>query len=277
MAKLNTDAVARIRKVIEAEEAMGDPKLAGALDTLLEWHERQGAPFQSRVLPWLVVCFGAEIAGDRTERNHRFLEEALELVQSTGCTRSEAHQLVDYVFDRPVGAPAQEVGGVMVTLAALCCAHDIDMHEAGETELARIWTKVEAIRAKQAAKPKNSPLPMHTEPVDPGPTEAMRLAFDAARGSWFDKMRAALAVASVGGIPAERHVRHLKRGTVYAVLGAATAQVSVGTVPASSGLPAGRILRDDATVVAYVGTDRRLWVRFPDEMDDGRFEEVSHD
>jgi hypothetical protein len=33
------------------------------------------------------------------------------------------------------------------------------MHQAGEVELARIWTKVEQIRAKQAAKPKHSPLP----------------------------------------------------------------------------------------------------------------------
>ena len=33
------------------------------------------------------------------------------------------------------------------------------MNTAGEIELARIWTKVEPIRAKQAAKPKHSPLP----------------------------------------------------------------------------------------------------------------------
>lgn len=76
-----------------------------------------------------------------------------------GCTASEAHQLVDYVYGRPVGERAQEVGGVMVTLAALCLAQGLAMHAAGETELARIWTKVEAIRAKQAAKPKHSPLP----------------------------------------------------------------------------------------------------------------------
>ena len=118
-----------------------------------------GEPFQHRVQPWLLQCFGAEIAADTVERNHRFLEEALELVQSTGCTQSEAHQLVDYAFGRPVGEPAQEVGGVMVTLAALCLANGLDMHNAGEIELARIWTKVEAIRAKQAEKPKHSPLP----------------------------------------------------------------------------------------------------------------------
>jgi hypothetical protein len=116
--------------------------------------------FQSRVLPWLLSCFGEEIANDKVERNHRFLEESLELVQSLGCTQSEAHQLVDYVFGRPVGEPIQEAGGVMVVLAALCLANKLDMHEAGEIELSRIWTKVEQIRAKQAAKPKHSPLPV---------------------------------------------------------------------------------------------------------------------
>ena len=115
--------------------------------------------FQTDVQPWMLACFGPEISADVTERNHRFLEEALELVQAKGCTASEAHQLVDYVYGRAVGEPHQEVGGVMVTLAALCLAAGLDMHKAGEDELARIWTKVEKIRAKQAAKPKHSPLP----------------------------------------------------------------------------------------------------------------------
>lgn len=118
-------------------------------------------PFQARVEPWLLECFGRTIAADTEERNHRFLEEALELVQSCGCTQSEAHQLVDYVYGRDVGEKHQEVGGVMVTLAALCLAQQLDMHHCGEVELARVWTKVEQIRAKQAAKPKHSPLPQH--------------------------------------------------------------------------------------------------------------------
>jgi len=128
-----------------------------------------GATFQARVQPWMLACFGEMIAGDREERNHRFLEEALELVQSTGCTAGEAHQLVDYVYGRPVGEPAQEVGGVIVTLAALCIANELDMHAAAETELARIWTKVEQIRAKQAAKPKHSPLPATTPAIEAPP------------------------------------------------------------------------------------------------------------
>ncbi|MGT2505727.1 hypothetical protein [Cupriavidus basilensis] len=51
------------------------------------------------------------------------------------------------------------------------------MHAAGETELARIWAKVEQIRAKQAAKPKHSPLPEH---VAEQPSEGERDAENAA-------------------------------------------------------------------------------------------------
>jgi NTP pyrophosphatase (non-canonical NTP hydrolase) len=115
--------------------------------------------FQEGVRLWMAACFGSEISADRAERNHRFIEEALELVQACGCTKSEAHQLVDYVYGRDQGDINQEVGGVMVTLAALCLANGFDMHRAGETELERVWTKIDAIRAKQAAKPKHSPLP----------------------------------------------------------------------------------------------------------------------
>lgn len=123
--------------------------------------------YQARVKPWLDACFGPEIAGNKTERNHRFLEEALELVQSGGCTISEAYQLVEYVYSRPVGEMGQEVGGVMNTLAAFCLAYGRDMHKDGETELARVWTMVEKIRAKQAAKPKHSPLPGYAATTAP--------------------------------------------------------------------------------------------------------------
>lgn len=119
--------------------------------------------FQHRVQPWLLDCFGPTIAGDKEERSNRFLEEAIELYQAADGTRADAHSLVDYVFNRPTGERPQEVGGVMLTLAAFCIAHKLNMHQCGEIELARVWTKLPQIRAKQAAKPKNSPLPMHVE------------------------------------------------------------------------------------------------------------------
>ena len=115
--------------------------------------------YQQRVNDWMLKCFGPSITEDKTERNHRFLEEALELVQSGGCTASEAHQLVAYVFSRPVGEIGQEVGGSIVTLAAFCNAHGVDLDAEAEKELTRVWGMMDQIRAKQAAKPKHSPLP----------------------------------------------------------------------------------------------------------------------
>lgn len=115
--------------------------------------------YQSQVDEWLEACFPPSVRSDRSERTHRFLEEALELAQASGCTRSHALALVEYVFGRPSGHPAQEVGGVMVTLAGLCSASGISMEEAGKLELSRNWDRIEQIRTKQQAKQQGSPLP----------------------------------------------------------------------------------------------------------------------
>lgn len=115
--------------------------------------------FQDEIDEWMTECFGDVIKKDKTERNARFIEEAIELVQSTGATREDVHMLVDYVFNRPIGEVRQEIGGVMVTLAALCNVLDVDIESCYQEETKRIWTKVEQIREKQKSKPKNSPLP----------------------------------------------------------------------------------------------------------------------
>jgi len=117
---------------------------------------------QERVHKWLLNCFSLKTSYDKIERSHRFLEEALELAQACECSKSEVYQLVDYVFNRPTGGLVQEVGGVLNTLAALCIANNIDMMVCGDIEMDRVCnpdTMIE-IRAKQAAKPKHSPLPM---------------------------------------------------------------------------------------------------------------------
>lgn len=121
--------------------------------------DNSGPNFQRRVYGWMLACFGEKILGDLTERNHRFIEEALELVQSLGCTKSEVLQLVEYTYGRPPGVVSQEVGGVMVSLAALCHAAHVSRDFCAEEELQRCWKKIDQIRAKQAAKPKHSPLP----------------------------------------------------------------------------------------------------------------------
>lgn len=124
-----------------------------------------GGTFQARVEPWMAECFGPRISADTTERNDRFIEEALELVQAGGMPKEHVLALVDYTYGRPVGDLPQEVGGVMVTLAALCLAQGVDMHVEAETELARISTPdmIAKIRAKQESKPRGSPLPVAVE------------------------------------------------------------------------------------------------------------------
>jgi hypothetical protein len=115
--------------------------------------------FQRRVYEWFEVTFSQEVCNDKSIRQHRFFEEATELVQSLGMTQYECHQLVDYVYSRPIGEPKQEIGGVRVTLAALCYPYGFDLKSCGDNELARCWKNIEKIRAKQAAKPMFSPYP----------------------------------------------------------------------------------------------------------------------
>lgn len=116
--------------------------------------------FQGQVAQWTHACFGPEIATDRLERGDRLLEEVLELLQSGDYPRERVGAREAYVYGRPKGEPRQEVGGAMLTLAAYCEAHDIDMQAAGDAELARVWSKIDKIRAKQAAKPTGSALPI---------------------------------------------------------------------------------------------------------------------
>lgn len=109
--------------------------------------------FQNEVWQWLVACFGNDIARNKHERNHRFLEESLELVQACGCSKDEVLKLVDYVYGRPAGEVTQEVGGVMITLASLCEVQGVDMMDEAETELKRVWQYLDAIKAKHLTKP----------------------------------------------------------------------------------------------------------------------------
>lgn len=115
--------------------------------------------FQARVRAWLSKCLGKPRATDQVERTHRALEEAIELAQACGCSEKDALKLVQYVYSRPVGLVHEEVGGVMVTLAALCSAFDVHLGAAAEAELARDWEQIEEIRGKAAARLPGTPLP----------------------------------------------------------------------------------------------------------------------
>ncbi|WP_414540456.1 hypothetical protein [Stenotrophomonas forensis] len=113
-----------------------------------------GRSFQAGVAEWMGQCFLPSLYSNMTERGDRLLEEVLELLQAHGYDSARVPTLVDYVFGRPVGEPTQEVGGVMVTLAGYCWVAGLDMHAAGDAELARISQPdvMAKIRAKQEAK-----------------------------------------------------------------------------------------------------------------------------
>lgn len=157
----DVDALTQILDGVKNRDQIDNWELAEAIFAELSPapQAQDGQSFQARVQPWLMACFGPEISGDRVERGDRLLEEVFELLQSGGYDPARIVALRDYVWSRGVGEPSQEVGGVNVTLAAYCLAHGLDMHAAAEAELARVWTKVETIRAKQAAKPVGSALP----------------------------------------------------------------------------------------------------------------------
>ena len=110
--------------------------------------------FQPRVARWVHQCFGPAVAGDMQERGDRLLEEVLEYLQAHGYDPGRVPALTRYVFGRPVGEPVQELGGVMVTLAAHAEAAGLDMAAAGLVELERIEQPeiVEVIRNKQAPR-----------------------------------------------------------------------------------------------------------------------------
>jgi hypothetical protein len=92
---------------------------------------------QERAAKWVVEVFG-DTGMAIPERCRRFIEEAVELVQSTGMTVDEVRRIVDYVFSRPVGDPPQEIGGTMVTLYALSEALGLDVEACAGLELQRI-------------------------------------------------------------------------------------------------------------------------------------------
>lgn len=129
------------------------------------------ASFQSRVNAWVLETFGRDITRhDRDpsqglSEDSRFMEEAIELFQALGNTPEHLWRLARDVFAKQAGDPAQELGGVQTTLAALASAHRLDMVAAREEELARMWTACEAIRVKAAAKPRYGAVTIDHEPV----------------------------------------------------------------------------------------------------------------
>lgn len=109
--------------------------------------------FQQRVWEWFKACFGSAGLTDHAQRDFRFFEEATELIQARGnMSEEEAIAMVRSVYAKPAGKTYQEIGGVATTFAMLCNSADIDQEHAADTELLRVWGKIDEIREKQKSK-----------------------------------------------------------------------------------------------------------------------------
>lgn len=108
---------------------------------------------QETVHSWCVAAFGEGQASSIAQRGLRMLEEAAELAQATGVNLEQAHQLLDYVWRRPVGQLEQELGGLGLTVLALAAAANLSAAQAEEDEVSRVLSKpLDHFRQRNQAK-----------------------------------------------------------------------------------------------------------------------------
>ena len=109
---------------------------------------------QRRISRWAREVFGEVAATDPKERVLRILEEAAELAQAEGLPRSQAHMILDYVFDRPAGEAPQELAGVYLTLMAYAEAKGLSLNVEARKELERVLNPRVAARCRAKAAEK---------------------------------------------------------------------------------------------------------------------------
>lgn len=108
---------------------------------------------QTEVAFWMSDTFTPDVINNRQVRALRFLEEALELTQALDLSPHDATRILAHVYSRPKERQvAKGVGGVIITLAALCNSVDVQMDGAYSADLIRCWQDKDAIAARQAGK-----------------------------------------------------------------------------------------------------------------------------
>lgn len=108
---------------------------------------------QLAVFDWATAAFGEAQATSIQQRCVRFIEEAIEACQAGGLDKQKIHELVDYVYARPVGELPKEIGAVGIVLMALAAAAGVSADEQERIEFERIMAKpIEYYTARNAAK-----------------------------------------------------------------------------------------------------------------------------
>jgi len=108
---------------------------------------------QAAIFVWAKAAFTVEQATSLPQRALRLLEEAVEAAQACGLAEDKAIDIVGFVYDRPAGDLAQELGGVGVTVLALAAAAGLSADAEEEREVSRVLAKpIEHFTARNAAK-----------------------------------------------------------------------------------------------------------------------------
>lgn len=108
---------------------------------------------QVRIAEWCLAAFGLDHTASIQQRGVRFLEEAIEAYQACGCDQEMAHKLVDYIFAKPIGDLAQEIGQVGLSVLALANAAQVSADAEEAAEVARVLTKpLSVFHARNVAK-----------------------------------------------------------------------------------------------------------------------------
>lgn len=107
---------------------------------------------QKATLDWARRSFG-ERAMNPKERALRVLEEALELAQAEGVELELVDKLARHVYGKPPGDPAQEIGGVAVTLLCYCERKGLSNEAEEVREFRRVLgLPIEYLQKRHAAK-----------------------------------------------------------------------------------------------------------------------------
>lgn len=109
--------------------------------------------YQDRVRDWTKKCFGDSVDLDNQTRQVQLLEEVLELLQAVGLSKDIVAQMVELVYSKEKGDIYLETGDVIVSLAAFCTCHGLNMSHCGEKALEICIENTEKIRQKQSSKP----------------------------------------------------------------------------------------------------------------------------
>jgi NTP pyrophosphatase (non-canonical NTP hydrolase) len=109
--------------------------------------------WQDEIRNFVHRVWGEKAMVSLPERSARIVEEAVELAQAHQVPQSVIYSIIDRVYSRPMGNPAEEAGDVMFTLLAYTSSSKDDIEAVLAARLERVWDiPVEDLRERHKQK-----------------------------------------------------------------------------------------------------------------------------